>query len=103
MCVAWSASAANPVATPTCRLSTVVTGTEACCAASCADSKVPLISPDRWIDVPVPPEAKASLPGFAFAWVTSSRTFSAGVDGCTAIRFAVEAMTVSGAKSRTTS
>ena len=39
--------AAYPVATPTCRPSTGMTGTDASRAASCADSNVPLMSADR--------------------------------------------------------
>jgi hypothetical protein len=49
------------VATPTCLVSTTVTGTGDSRAASCADSCVPLISADRWTDrISLAPWAAAS-------------------------------------------
>src|SRR5680860_767235 len=53
-------STQNPVAMPSCLVSTTVTGTDASAAASWADSKVPLIWLDRWIDtISVAPPATA--------------------------------------------
>ena len=54
-------SAAYPVATPTWRVSTANTGIDASPAASCADSKVPLMSPDRWTDTTAVAPSRAAV------------------------------------------
>ena len=40
-------------------------------------------SPDRWLTVPLPAEAKVMLPGFAFASAMNSCRFFAGTAGFT--------------------
>ena len=51
--------------------------------------------------VPVPADAKLSLPGCAFASCTSSASDLAGTDGCTTAMNGMVAINVTGAKSRT--
>src|SRR4029079_7266367 len=58
-------------------------------------------SPDRWIDVPLPDDAKLSLPGFAFAYAISSCTDLNGNDGLTTSTFGTPATRITGAKSLT--
>ena len=43
-------------------------------------------SPDRWVDVPVPEEAKVILPRFALAWAMNSATDFAGEEFGTTMR-----------------
>ena len=56
-------------------------------------------SPQRWLVVPLPPEAKLSEPGFALASAISSARFAAPSEGCTTIMFGVVAALVTGVRS----
>ena len=58
-------------------------------------------SPARWPALPVLPEPKFSLPGFAFAYAMNSRTLAAGTAGFTTRTFGVDAIWVTGMKSLT--
>ena len=53
--------------------------------------------------MPLPAEAKNTLPGFAFAYSTSSATLRAGTDGWTTSSAAICVIRDTGAKSRTAS
>src|SRR5688572_25156090 len=56
-------------------------------------------SPDRWIEVPLPLEAKLMVPGLDLATATSSGTVFAGTDGCATSTFGTPATSTIGAKS----
>ena len=57
-------------------------------------------SPDMCTDVPLPEEAKLSLPGLAFACAMNSATVLAGKSGGTTIRFASRKVPATGTVSR---
>ena len=56
-------------------------------------------SPARWIDVPLPVDAIASLPGLALRWAMNSGTVCTGSDGLTLSTLGVRRTPETGAKS----
>ena len=60
-------------------------------------------SPERWIEVPLPLDAKVSLPGSFFAASISSRTLLGGKEGAATSTLGTPATSETGAKSRTAS
>src|SRR5207249_1399542 len=54
-------------------------------------------SPVRWTFVPLPADAKLSLPGLALAYAMNSGTVVAGTEGFTAITLAARTMPATGA------
>ena len=56
-------------------------------------------SPQIWLVLPLPADAKLISPGFDFASASSSFRFEACTDGCTTIMFGVDAALTIGAKS----
>ena len=44
-------------------------------------------SPERWMVVPLPADAKLTLPGLALAYSMNSATVLAGTEGCTSMTF----------------
>jgi hypothetical protein len=56
-------------------------------------------SPDKWIDVPLPLEAKLIAPGLSFASLINSATVFAGTEGCATSTFGTPATRMTGAKS----
>src|SRR6266545_202409 len=60
-------------------------------------------SPARWPALPVLPEPKLSLPGFAFAYAMNACADATGSEGLTTSTFGVVATSVIGAKSLTAS
>ena len=60
-------------------------------------------SPDKCGELPLPPDAKFIVFGFALAMATSSFTDFAGTDGCTTRMFGCETTSETGAKSFTVS
>ena len=58
-------------------------------------------SPARWLTVPVPDDAKLSLPGCALASAINSLTDFAGTAGCTRTISGTIAVCTTGEKSRT--
>ncbi len=58
------------------------------------------ISPERWIELPAPEDAKLSLPGLILPYAMSSCTVFTGSAGFTTRTLGTDAIIVTGAKSR---
>ena len=104
LCTCGTAACATTNIICTCPASTSVTAGATPLYGTCtmlipADSLKS--SAASWVVVPVPAEAKLSLPGCAFASCTSSASDFAGTAGCTTAMNGMLAISVTGAKSRT--